>query len=83
MVAMSELARLSFWEDSTEEMIGIDVDSEWVPHVGDVVLVDDRNWEVTALRWMWPKPGSKTFGEGSRRPLVDVKVARVDRWWRL
>ncbi len=83
MVAMSELARLSFYDESTEQVIGDAIDSEWVPRVGDVVLVDGGDWTVMALRWLWPMPGSITRGEGSFRPLVDVKVAQSDRWWRL
>ena len=79
---MSERVRLTFWDAKTEVPVGEVTESEWVPRIGDVVLVNgsSKDWRVFDVRWIWPTPSSDTRAKGSYRPLVDVKVNPV-RWW--
>ena len=75
---MSDMALLWFYDRTTEERIGRDVESPFVPRVGETVGVDRKTWLVENVDYLWPVPGSPSYRDGNRRPIVRVFVVKSE-----
>ncbi len=73
---MSDLPRLNFYQGvgDNARQVGDPIDSTHIPRIGEFVHVAGTKWQVYAIRYLFPQPGSQTYNNGERRPLVDLLV---------
>lgn len=66
--------------ESGEEVVGY-LKCPFPPDVGDVIWIraiddehDSDHYEVTKRLFHYPSPGSITYNNGGRHPIMDIKV---------
>lgn len=74
---MTDLVKLTFY-DTQDNEVG-QYRSEVVPRIDEAVILYDKGtgqtaWRVTAVRYLYPQPGSMSYNAGDRSPFVDLKV---------